>query len=249
MRRQICLGIKMIEITKREVIASIVIIAVMIIIGFAISGKVSDHIADKNEKYNTAVKIDETELFQYGMDTNVGNAFVYGKLKAVDTVTYQEIEGEYMFIRRALERYTQHTRIYTTTDGKGHTQTHIETYYTWDEIDSEERKSEELNFCGITFESAKIHIPAPREVGIVKIGYRERYVFYGTEAEYEGTIFTDLRDGTISDDSKFYENRTIEEVKESLTSGIGFIIFWIVWIAATVGCVIAFYSLENNWLE
>ena len=29
------------------------------------------------------------------MRTNVGNAFVYGDLKAVDTVTYPEIGGEY----------------------------------------------------------------------------------------------------------------------------------------------------------
>lgn len=39
-------------------------------------------------------------MFQYGMDTNVGNAFVYGDLKAVDTVTYPEIGGEYMYVEK-----------------------------------------------------------------------------------------------------------------------------------------------------
>lgn len=44
------------------------------------------------------------------MRTNAGNAFVYGDLKAVDTVTYPEIGGEYIYIEKVKERYTMHTR-------------------------------------------------------------------------------------------------------------------------------------------
>lgn len=44
------------EITKREILASISIIAVLLLIGFIISGKISDYVMDKNEKYNKAVK-------------------------------------------------------------------------------------------------------------------------------------------------------------------------------------------------
>ena len=36
------------EITKREILASISIIAVLLLIGFIISGKISDHAMDKN---------------------------------------------------------------------------------------------------------------------------------------------------------------------------------------------------------
>lgn len=70
------------EITKREILASISIIAVMILFGILISSKISEHQMDKNEIYNKAVKIESQEMFQYGIDTNVGNAFVYGDLKA-----------------------------------------------------------------------------------------------------------------------------------------------------------------------
>ena len=84
----------MILITYREILASISIVAVMLLIGFVISGKISQIQDDKNAKYNKAVKIESTDLFQYGMNTNVGNAFVYGELKAVDTVTYPEIGGD-----------------------------------------------------------------------------------------------------------------------------------------------------------
>lgn len=121
------------EITKREILASISIIAVMILFGILISSKISEYQMDKNEIYNKAVKIESQEMFQYGMDTNVGNAFVYGDLKAVDTVTYPEIGGEYMYVEKVKERYTMHTRTVTYTTGSGKTrQTHTrtETYWT-----------------------------------------------------------------------------------------------------------------------
>lgn len=81
------------EITKREILASISIIAMMLLIGFVISGRISNYILDRNEKYNKAIKIESSDLFEYGMRTNVGYAFVYGDLKAVDTVSYPEING------------------------------------------------------------------------------------------------------------------------------------------------------------
>lgn len=111
------------EITKREILASISIIAVMILFGILISSKISEYQMDKNEKYNKAVKIESQEMFQYGMDTNVGNAFVYGDLKAVDTVTYPEIGGEYMYVEKVKERYAMHTRTVTYTTGSGKNKT------------------------------------------------------------------------------------------------------------------------------
>lgn len=86
------------EITKREILASISIIAVMLLIGFVISGRISNYILDRNEKYNKAIKIENSDLFEYGMRTNVGYAFAYGDLKAVDAVSYPEIDGEYMYL-------------------------------------------------------------------------------------------------------------------------------------------------------
>ena len=76
------------------------------------------------KKYNKAIKIESQELFEYGMRTNAGNAFVYGDLKAVDTVTYPEIGGEYIYIEKVKERYTLYTRQVArtaTTSGRSHT--------------------------------------------------------------------------------------------------------------------------------
>ena len=93
------------EITKREILASISIIAMMLLIGFVISGRISNYILDRNEKYNKAIKIESSDLFEYGMRTNVGYAFVYGDLKAVDAVSYPEINGEYMYMPWFGKRY------------------------------------------------------------------------------------------------------------------------------------------------
>ena len=180
------------EITKREILASISIIAVMLLIGFTISGRISNYILDQNEKYNKAIKIESSDLFEYGMRTNVGYAFVYGDLKAVDTVSYPEINGEYMYIEKIEEHYNMHTRTVTTTDSKGKTPvsyTHI------------------------------------------------------------GTIFTELRDKTISDNSSFYENSTIDETVDYLESDWELWLFWVIWIIVIVLCVFGFYYIDNEWLE
>jgi hypothetical protein len=232
------------EITKREILASISIIAVMLLIGVLISGKISEHQLDANEVYNKAVKIDNIDLFQYGMDTNVGNAFVYGDLVAVDTVTYPEIGGEYMYIEKVKEKYTRHTR--RVKSGKTY---HTQVYWTWDRVGSEDRKCQEISFCGIAFNSNKIDLPSTDYIDTIKESSHIRYKYYGVGTKYTGTIFTDLRDQTISDNTQFYNNKNIEETVKQLESGGGVIIFWIFWILLTGGCVFGFYYAENKWLE
>ena len=237
------------EITKREVLASISIIAIMILLGILISGKISEYQMDKNEVYNKAVKIESQEMFQHGMETNIGNAFVYGDLKAVDTVTYPEIGGEYMYVEKVKEKYTEHTRTVTTTDSKGHSHTRTEIYWTWDRVGSEDLKCKEISFCGITFVSNKIDLPDIEYIDTIKESSHIRYKYYGIKTEYKGTIFTDLRDKTISDNTKFYNGLTIKETIEHLESDIGTIGFWIFWIIVIFVVVYIFYYLDNNWLK
>lgn len=149
------------EITKREILVSVSIVAIMLLIGVLIAGKISDYQLDKNEKYNKAIKIESQELFEYGMRTNAGNAFVYGDLKAVDTVTYPGIGGEYIYIEKVKERYTMHTRQVahtTTTNGKTHTYYTTETYWTWDYAGSEEQICDEFAWFSNSDEYYIIHL-------------------------------------------------------------------------------------------
>lgn len=236
------------EITKREIVASISIIAVMFLIGVLISSKISDWQINQNDKYNKAAKIQSTDLFQYGMETNVGNAFVYGELKAVDTVTYPEIGGKYIYVKKVKEKYTRHTRRVAHKSGK-RTYYTTETYWTWDYVGKESKKAKKINFCGIDFKSNKIVLPDDEYIDTVKESSRIRYKYYGVGTKYKGTIFTALKDKTISDKSVFYNNRDISETVKHLESDMPLILFRIGWILLTGLVVFGFYYLDNNWLE
>ena len=225
----------------------------MLVIGIVISDKINDSLMEQYQKYNTALQInDDPELFKYGMRTNVGNAFVHGDLVAVDPVSYPEVDGLYGSMTKVTERYTMHTRTVTktrTVNGKTQTYTEVETYWTWDRVDSEDKKCQEISFCGITFNSNKIDLPSTDYIDTIKESSHIRYKYYGVGTNYIGTIFTDLRDKTISDNTKFYKDKNIEETVKQLESGGGAIIFWIFWIVLICGCVFGFYYAENKWLE
>lgn len=236
------------EITKREVLVSVSIIAILLLIGVLISGKISESQMDRNEMYNKALKVEDADIFEYGMRTNIGNAFVYGDLIAVDSVGYPEIKGQYMYIEKIKERYTKHTRTVTKTVN-GKTQTKTETYWTWDRVGGESKKSETVSFLGVNFDSDKIVMPGKYHIATIKESSRVRYVYNGVNAKNTGTIFTELKDETISDETPFYADMTIEETIEQLESGIGLIIFWIFWILLICGSVVGFYYIDNRWLE
>lgn len=240
-------------ITRREVIASFVIIAFMMIVGFFISDNITDWQNEQNAKYQKAIHIEnDKDMFQYGMDTNIGNAFVYGELKAVEPVTYDEIDGEYMYVKKVKERYTMHTRRVAHTRKVGKTtQTYYttETYWTWDWAGSDDKKCKNINFCGVTFDSNKIDMPSQHLIDTIKESSHIRYKYYGVSTSHTGTIFTRLADESISDNTKFYENESIDDVLKDKTTGGWNILFWTVWIVLTGILVFGFYYLDNRWLN
>ena len=239
------------KITKREVIASISIIAIMLLIGVLISGKISDWMMDKNAEYNKAAKIESLDLFEYGMRTDIGNAFVYGDLLAVDTVTYPEIGGSYMYVEKVKERYTEHTRQVAhtrTVNGKTQTYYTTEIYWTWDRVGSEDKKCVEVSFLGHVLPSNKIDIPGSNYIDTIKESYYIRYKYYGTDTSFTGTIFTRLSDDTITDGTPFYNNMTIGETVDMLESTAPIYIFWAFWIILIGLAVYGFYYIDNRWL-
>ena len=185
------------------------------------------------------------------MKTNIGNAFVYGDLKAVDTVTFDEIGGEYSYVEKVKERYTMHTRTVTktrTVNGKTQTYTEIETYWTWDRIDSWDKHSEKISFLDVEFDYGTIKFPHSDYITTIKESGKIRYKYYGSPSECIGTIYTVLKDNTINE-TNFYINHTISDAIERLESGGELILFWFVWILLTGGCVVGFCYLDNWWLE
>lgn len=240
------------EITKREILVSVSIIAIMLLVGVIIAGKISDSQLDKNEKYNKSIKIETSDLFEYGMRTNAGNAFVYGDLQAVDAVTYPELNDSYMYVKKVKEKYTMHTRIVshtTTVNGKSHTYYTTQVYWTWDAIGSEEKICKEVSFLGHVFESQKIKFPDYQHIDTINESGHIRYQYYGVAIKNTGTIFTALKDKTISDNTPFYQNMDIAETLKHLESNIWTLVFWIVWVILIIVLIFVFYYIDNKWLE
>lgn len=247
------------EITKREIIISIAIAAVMLTIGFFIYGKITDDQNDKNAEYQKAVHIEDNELFRYGMDTNIGNAFVYGDLRAIDTVTFNEIGGEYLHVEKIEERYERHEREVTETDSKGKKHTRIKVYYEWETENRESKHSEKIIFCGVEFPYKKIPYSSDKHIKTIdsdreyswKSGefVKVRFQYYGTPIKHTGTVYTRLSDGTILDNSRFFKDYTIEQAIDGCTSESGNNMFWFFWVMLTFVLVYGFCYLDNRWLE
>ena len=243
-------------ITKREVIFSVIIIAIMMGIGIIIGNHITKKIHDKNEIYSKSVTIDSNEMFKYGIDTNIGDSFSYGKLFAVDTVDMDDLHG-YMYIARELEEYTKHYRTVTEThrrsDGTTYTTHRREEYWTWDHVRTDTKHNVKVNFCGVEFFTKDFPIPSSYHLKTVSCGYHKRYNYSVIDNEYVGTLFADLDNHYISKERvepKFMKNVNIENALEEFTIPTQFVLFfWIPWIILTIVLVIVFYYVDNKWLE
>lgn len=241
------------EITKREIIVSVAIVAIMLTIGIFISSSINESYLNRVQEYNTALPVDTKELFEYGMRTSVGKAFVYGELTVVDPVSYEEIDGDYWYVKRTLEEYCRHTKVvsesYKDSDGKIKTRTKTEEYWTWDTIRSDSKSCTAVIFLGVTFDQSKFGHPYSHHIDTVSAGYHKRYVFRGVPTEFKGTIYTKLYNGDISKHNTLLVNQNIDEARESMISFNWCYVFWALWILLIAGLVIVFYCIDNRWLE
>lgn len=241
------------EITKREILFSVIIFFMMITIGVFVNSALTDSKIQDNDTYNKALKINaEESLFKQAMNTNFGNAFVYGELSANTPVSYEDIGGEYSYIKQDTQKYTRHTRLVTrtrTVNGKTQTYTETEVYWTWDTIQIDSRHTDTYTFLGVTFPYEKFSPPI-NYIGTIDAGYHLRHVYYASPAIVDGTVYTVLKDGTISDNSNFTCN-SLDKTVESYIVDINSLntVFWVCWIVLTGIVIFAFLYYENTWLE
>ena len=240
------------EITARELLFSVIIVIFMLTVGFFIGEKILSVADEKNQEYEQAAKIeDNKDLFEYGMRTDIGNAFVSGTLKAVDPVSLPEIDGEYAFIRKTEERYTRHTRTVTDYDKDGKKcGEHTETYYTWDAVGHEDFACSRITFLDHEFEYGIIEFPGAEYLETIKVSSRTRYLYSVCYTEYAGAIYTRLADNTISKTS-LIEGKSVSEAVEYMCGSqkADIVIFWIIWVILIGAAVYGFCYMDNRWVE
>lgn len=241
----------MMEIKPREIAFSVAIVFAMLALGFLIGGKIGDHIAEGNEKFTTATQITDDQQFQYALDTDFGNVIAYGKLVAEQPVSADDLEGKYAILHKITEQYTRHTRVVTYTDGKGHTYSRTEVYWTWDRVKWEEDSTESFSFMGVSFPADKFSISTHRQGSMIYDNSMLRHYYEVADADLVGSIHTQIQEHTITDDNVFYDNTEPQAVVDQSVKNTGMLVamFWAFWIALIAGAVYGFCEMENRWLD
>ena len=250
MLRRTC-SVAAMEIKPREIAFSVAIVFVMVALGFLLGGKISDHIAETNEKFTTATQITDDQQFQYALDTDFGNVIAYGKLVAEQPVSADDLDGKYAILTKITERYTRHTREVTYTDSKGHTHSRTEVYWTWDEIDRKKDSTETYMFMGASFPEDKFSVTAHQQGDTIYDSRLVRHYYEAVDANMVGSIHTQIKDHMIADNNRFYTDAEPQAVVNlAIRQGnIAIILFGVLWIALTGGAVYGFCALENRWLD
>lgn len=241
-------------ITKREILISIAITLILTGIGFLISSSIRNGIDESNEKYYKALKINnDEEMFKYAIKTNVGYTLAQGKVQAVEGVSIQDIEGTYFYIKKEKEEYTMHTRQveHTKTIGnQTYTYYTTEEYWTWDYAGQEEFHTTKFNFLGVDFSYGTINFYNESYKETKSGGHHIRYKYYVIPLEFEGTLFTYMKDNTINENN-FSVNNTIENIIQQKENDVNTsnIVFWLIWIIFIGLIDFGYVYLDNRYLE
>lgn len=214
-----------------------------------------DHANSEIQKYNTAVRVEDNNKFNYAVDSKQGRIISSGEFKTKDPVKFENFDGEYMKIIRILEEYRPHT--YTTCSSKGKCQTH--TYYSWDEVSRETKKSNAVIFRDRKYSSSKFNFSSfehEAEKKEIPVGFwerKKRYVFRVIDKELSGSFYAETNENGLNDNILVH-NKSLDELLESVRQGAltAEIISWLVFLAVVTSISGACYYFvmadgKFNW--
>lgn len=155
-------------LTNRKLLLSlgVAVGAVLFIaIGVSLHNAITNGAEEKARLYQYALQTQGDEQFNYSIDTKQGNVLAVVTVSPVDLVKFDEMNKEFVKVKKTKERYTRHERtvcetkyrtetVYDSTTGTSSTEQvpyeecHQETYYTWDEIDRWEKEAKEVDMAG-----------------------------------------------------------------------------------------------------
>ena len=242
-----------IEITKRELLASIIIVLLLASVGFFISTSIHNKVSVGNEKYFKALKVDNNpEMFGYALKTNVGDVLAYGKFKANEPVSDPLIKGEYFSLIKAEEHYVMKTRTVTTTDDDGNVETKTEIYWEWDEMFRETHNTPTFQYLGEDFKYKTIKFRQHSYIEKVSKGRgtNVRWKFYGIPTEFNAALFFKAKDGSITEPT-LHLNKKIQSILESKEkeADMWVVVFWVFWVLLIALAVFGFVALDNRFIN
>lgn len=261
------------EITKREILFSVIIVIVMLLLGMFISDKIEDSLRQEEEKYYKALRVEENDMFDYARKTNVGNVLTFGSCEGISPVSLPELTNSYTLITKSTERYTEH--IETETDEDGNTTTTVT--YSWDSYGSNSREYvDKVHFMGSDFPISMFHFGSGLRLSLngntVESKYKSkvssnylykgstvfhsvgdlRYYYSYIPVEFNGTMFLKTNgESSLGNSEAFYYGKNISEVLQGKSDGVGknLLVFRIIWFIVIVASLAGFFYIDNRWLE
>lgn len=238
------------EITKREILLSTLIVAIMFGIGVWISSPILSKATSRYLDIASSVVVSDAEKFDYIKRTNAGMFIADGTLYVIDTVRIPDLPNAYSYVKKVKEEYRSHTETYRDSDGNSHTRT----YHSWDEVKHWDYKAENGVFLGQDFKMKDLYKYHPKKEATIKADTKwyeteTRYVYYTCPPSFDG-ILTGIAEGKQYQEVKFREGITsfqyLERNEKSINTGT--VVFWLFWTLFTIALVVGFYALENKWL-
>lgn len=126
--------------TRKEVLCWLISAAVFVAfisLGIWIHGHIMNGLHDKQRLYQTAIKTENGEEFNYSIDTRQGNIMTYGTFTFVDYVKFPEMKKQFSQVTRTEEEYTRHEEevcedVYDSEGEVVGEDCHTEVSYSWD---------------------------------------------------------------------------------------------------------------------
>lgn len=258
-----------IEITKREILVSIIIVFLMITLGFPLSNKILEGATESYEIHQKALKVKDSDTFGYAIKTQQGNLIAEGEFESVDPVNFPGYKGEFTEITKYKEKYVMKTRYIPEvkdSEGKTITPARTETYWEWDSAGSQTVTSKKFNYLGQEFNVSDFSLISRRSVDAKNVTDKAKgyYEYDGRKVRYYYKIIpvkfntgfiaysgeNGLKD--INGRSKItLSKNNIQEIVESSKASMerSEVVFWMIWILLTGGLIYGYVSLENRYLD
>lgn len=195
----------------------------LVSIGVWIESMIIDGAEQKARMYQTSIQTKSEKEFNYAIDTKQGRILAEVTVKSVDLVKFDEMNKEFVKVKKTKERYTRHERtvcetkyrtetrartVYDSVNKTYDTETYTEdvpyeecyqeTYYTWDQIDSWEKSAKKVDMMGREY-----------SIDLFSLGMRDidaKEIIPGETGKYvreEADVWIDLNFGDDEGDIRY----------------------------------------------
>ena len=207
------------SLTKKEALLWLLSAAVMVAfisLGIWIHGNIMNGYHDKQRLYQTAIKTENGEEFNYSIDTRQGNIMTSGTFTFVDFVKFPEMKQQFSKVTKTEEEYTRHEEevCEDTYDSEGNVDgetCHTEVSYSWDFNGSDTLEGQKVKFFEREYPSSMFRFGSERGIDASEVidGIEGHYyypngigscIFSWGECDREGNIryYYSVRDGAVS---------------------------------------------------